>query len=766
MHSAGVGLVSESRVVSPFLSGREHLLAELDWLRLVLQRHVLRLRARGLMVEDDFRGLFLSDEHIDAVLRNSDPGFNESTSLDGAILTQRELIATRLQSSQQLGIPLPLERLTQTFGLTLFERRILIACIAPEIDLGFEALFAYAQNDMNRKRPTADLLLRLFSPTAIGRIELRISLSPRGSLFRNALATFSGDAGARAANGLARALSVDEHILDFLLDQASSGEENRNPPSSPSIHLAGPGDISEQALLQPALDRRLQIFAFLESPRIPIARLLLPDDLTGPLSNLIAAPVLPSVILLNGPAGCGKRTTALALSHSMQRNLLTADLRLSITQPLSLEEYLPLLLRDAAISNANLFLAHTDSLEPERQERLIQLLESPLSGSEPVTTFLGSSVALALRATHKSTRSCFTLPAPSFQTRIRLWTNAIATTGLPAPDVDLISLSNKFVLTGGEIHSACIAAAHQAVMLNPLAATLTTQQLSACARRESNQALTRFAQKIDSINTWNDLVLPRRALQQLREICASHKYRHVVYTEWGFDQRLAMGKGIIVLFCGPSGTGKTMAAGILGVELGLDIYKIDLSTVISKYIGETEKQLGLIFHEARSSNSILFFDEADALFGKRSEVKDAHDRYANIETAYLLQKIEEHEGIVILTTNFRKNIDEAFARRMHHVVEFPLPDANQRLLIWKNLLPKNADVDPDVDFTFLARQFDFTGGSIRNVALAAAFLAAEQQTPMRMEHFVLATARELLKLGRFPSRSEFREHFDFIHSQL
>ena len=205
-----------------------------------------------------------------------------------------------------------------------------------------------------------------------------------------------------------------------------------------------------------------------------------------------------------------------------------------------------------------------------------------------------------------------------------------------------------------------------------------------------------------------------------------------------------------------------MASQIVARELDLDIFKIDLSTVVSKYIGETEQNLRRIFLAARASNAILFFDEADALFGKRSEVRDAHDRYANIEVAYLLQQMEEYDGVVILATNLSKNIDDAFARRMDHTIEFPFPDEEHRERIWRIIFPEETPLGADVDFAFLAHRFELSGGNIRNVALAAAFRAAEAGRAVAMEDLVLATSRELEKLGRLPSRAEFREYYELI----
>jgi SpoVK/Ycf46/Vps4 family AAA+-type ATPase len=221
-------------------------------------------------------------------------------------------------------------------------------------------------------------------------------------------------------------------------------------------------------------------------------------------------------------------------------------------------------------------------------------------------------------------------------------------------------------------------------------------------------------------------------------------------------------QGLKVLFSGESGTGKTMAAQVLAYDLGLDIYRIDLATIVSKYIGETEKNLDRIFTAAEGSNAILFFDEADALFGKRSEVSDSHDRYANIEVAYLLQKMESYPGAVILATNFRHNIDDGFLRRLDFLVDFPFPEAEDRERIWRLVLPDSAPLADDVDVPFLATQFKLSGGGIRNASLAGAFLAAEDEGRIEMRHLIRGVALEYGKLGRLTLESDFERFHGLV----
>jgi SpoVK/Ycf46/Vps4 family AAA+-type ATPase len=248
----------------------------------------------------------------------------------------------------------------------------------------------------------------------------------------------------------------------------------------------------------------------------------------------------------------------------------------------------------------------------------------------------------------------------------------------------------------------------------------------------------------------------------LREICVQVRHRRTVLETWGFDKHLAMGKGVNVLFAGQSGTGKTMAAEIIAADLGLELYKVDLSGMVSKYIGETEKNLDKVFTAAREANAILFFDEADALFGKRSEVKDAHDRYANIEVGYLLQKMEEYDGIVILASNLRKNLDDAFVRRLHVAIDFPFPEEPDRRRIWRKVFPADAPLGPDVDLDHLAKQFKLAGGNIRNIALLSAYLAAEDGEVIGMNQIVRAIKREYQKLGKLVTEAEFGHYLRTI----
>jgi SpoVK/Ycf46/Vps4 family AAA+-type ATPase len=760
---AATETVASTEAIAPFGSGGEHLLAELERLSLLLHAEILRMRAANQLTDNQFRGLYVPDEQIDA-LRESGAsenvaGLDARSAMPALAGIERDIaeceqrIRARCRASSMTGLALPLERLTVIYSLSWQERDALLLTVAAEVDARFETLYSYAQNDVTRKRPTVGLVLRLLGTNAGERLELRSLFSADSRLLHTPLLRVADEGTERESALLSRSLRPEERIVDFLLERD-------------------------------AVDSRLAGFTTCpsESARA-LASLHFGKALAEELQQ--AAAILRQrggVLFFHGPTGSGKRTVAEALSAETGRSLVIADIRRAFGAGIANPATLGLLRREARLRGANLLLTNVDAWVNEEGTQNRQSVsiaqplrdfaegfsidESPRVPAQAVLFIASESPWPPSAGAQPVSWTAFEFPVPDFSCRTRLWQEAIAAAGAGNQPTMAVELANQFILTGGQIHAACRMARTQEQLFGRDSATLTSVDFQATARAQSNQSLRRRAQKVDAIFSWTDLVLPSRTLQQLREVCAAEKYRSFVFAEWGFDRRLAQRKGLNILFCGPSGTGKTMSAGIVARELALDLYKIDLSSVISKYIGETEKHLNEIFREAQSSNAILFFDEADAIFGKRSEVKDAHDRYANVEVAYLLQKMEEYEGVVILATNFRKNIDDAFTRRIQYIVEFPFPEAKYRERIWRGLIPAGAPLAKDVDFGFLARQFELAGGSIRNAALVAAYLGAEEGGELRMEHFVLATARELQKMGKAPTRSDFKEYYDLTRERI
>jgi SpoVK/Ycf46/Vps4 family AAA+-type ATPase len=291
---------------------------------------------------------------------------------------------------------------------------------------------------------------------------------------------------------------------------------------------------------------------------------------------------------------------------------------------------------------------------------------------------------------------------------------------------------------------------------------VTGEELWRSCREESGAALDDLAQRITPCYVFSDIVVVEQVRAQLRELASQVEQRGRVYETWGFGAQLSRGRGITSLFAGPSGTGKTMAAEILAAHLNLNLYRIDLAGVVSKYVGETEKNLRRVFDAAERSGAILFFDEADALFGSRTEVRDSHDRYANVEINYLLQRMEDYTGLAILATNRRGAVDSAFLRRLRFVIDFPFPGADERRSIWELVFPAQAARE-DIDFGFLAG-FELTGGSIKSIAVNAAFLAAGEQKPIQMEHLVRAAGREYTKLSKPISAAEFGAYYATVRA--
>jgi AAA+ superfamily predicted ATPase len=385
-----------------------------------------------------------------------------------------------------------------------------------------------------------------------------------------------------------------------------------------------------------------------------------------------------------------------------------------------------------------------EDLEPAERARVLRVLEQRTFRAVIAAPNRTAALALGDR-----TVLLVDAPPPTFAERRQAWADLSGTreTG---------DVAAKFRLSIGQIVEAA-EVARLAATADGRAAP-TPDELDLGARQASSSRLGELAARLEPGYRWDDLVMPERQRELLQSISAYLRHRDRVLSDWGYEKAVARTQGLKVLFAGESGTGKTMAAQVLAAQLGLEIFRVDLATIVSKYIGETEKNLDRIFGAAEGSNAILFFDEADALFGKRSEVSDSHDRYANIEVAYLLQKMEGYAGAVILATNFRRNIDDAFVRRLDFVIDFPFPEAEDRRRIWELLLPAEAPRADDIDLDFLAERFKLSGGAIRNCSLSAAFQAADDGGVIAMRHLVRAVAQEYGKQGRLTLEADF-EHF-------
>ncbi|MGB9180971.1 MAG: ATP-binding protein, partial [Pyrinomonadaceae bacterium] len=339
-------------------------------------------------------------------------------------------------------------------------------------------------------------------------------------------------------------------------------------------------------------------------------------------------------------------------------------------------------------------------------------------------------------------------PSPAEQQS--LWMGALGSSASQL-NGELEHLVSQFSLGTEGIHAASVQAREGLKRGGGDEALLGSALWDAC-RTLARPRLDDLAQRINPAASWDDLVLPEQQLRALRDIAAHVRQRAKVYETWGFASKGERGLGISALFAGASGTGKTMAAEVLAGDLHLDLYRIDLSQVVSKYIGETEKNLRRVFDAAEEGGAVLLFDEADALFGKRSEVKDSHDRYANIEVSYLLQRMEAYRGLAVLTTNLKSAVDTAFLRRLRFIVQFPFPDTAQRAEIWRRIFPENTPL-ANLDLSKLAR-LSIAGGNIRNVALHAAFLAADACEPVTMTHLLRAARSEYAKLEKPLTESE------------
>jgi len=645
------------------------------------------------------------------------------------------------------GASLPFAYLSWSLRLTTWEKRCVMLCLAAELDSRYESWFGYLNDDVTLRVPTAELALRLLGDSKEEFYFARALLAGYSTLGRFVLRSDKA-AVVPERSMLKQPLRMDPRIISFLLDTEKLDSriegvctlyDGVKPPPELTFNFE-----LQHRLLQAVHRERKQ-----EGGRA-IA------EYDGDEQRQIP------FIQLSGPSGAGKKLHARHLAQSLEQPLLLVKLDKLAKDGEAMAEQLRNIVRESLLFVAVLCFdegaGDTTSAEgwPHHQERIRKALNEYMEMSRlpaviwltrterrPSQLPLPSFAALTNQVVH----------APNAEVRLQLWKRC----GYEEADMGLLShLADKYMFTAGQIAGMSRQAERLAHFNEHEFPTL--DDYASASRTQVQHRLSELAEKQKLVRRWEDLILPEEPFELLKEACSRHKYSETVFNRWGFGQKLPYGRGLSMLFAGPPGTGKTMAAEVVAGELGLELYRIDLSRVVSKYIGETEKNLRELFAEAESSGAVLFFDEGDSLFGKRTEVKDSNDRFANMEASYLLQRIESFEGVSILATNLLQNMDEAFLRRMQVIVKFPFPDAAHREQIFRSLLPKEAPLDTDLDLSFLAARIDASGGHIKNIVLSAAFMAASEHAPIGMRHMVRATRQELHKMGKIVVKESFEPY--------
>lgn len=619
--------------------------------------------------------------------------------------------ATTMSAAENMQPPPALLQLSQRLGLLRFEREILLLCAAMELDTRIAGLCARAQDDPSRPYPTFALALTLFDEPAWD------ALSPERPLRYWRLIEIS-QPGAQPLT--TSALRADERVVNFFKG-LNYLDDRLAPLCLPLSTEAVTAPWSEEAALPPSQQEVV-------------------EAIVGYLSQAARTGYVP-VMQLVGPDSSSKHLIVQHSAAALGLSLYRLPAELLPSQAADLETLARLWERESILLPLALYL---DAHEVERAN------EGPTA---LVNRFLSRSSGVLFLDTRdvwpNTSRPglVFDIARPTPAEQQTAWAAALGPQAGDSP----AQLAGQFNLS-----LAAIQGITQAVQAeNPTTESvppLADRLWQACLMR-TRPRLDTLAQRIEAKATWADIVMPEKELKLLRQIAGQVGQRSQVYDTWGFRRKMNRGLGISALFAGESGTGKTMAAEVMANDLRLNLYRIDLSAVVSKYIGETEKNLRRLFDAAEDGGAILFFDEADALFGKRSEVKDSHDRYANIEINYLLQRMEAYRGLAILATNMKSALDPAFTRRLRFIVNFPFPGPAERQLIWERVFPPEMPSE-ELDLERLAR-FNLTGGSIHNIALNAAFLAAQAGTAVTMQELRDALQTELFKMERPVNLADF-----------
>ena len=608
----------------------------------------------------------------------------------------------------------PLSRLARVFWLDKIDLAIIATLLAPELDPELERAFTFAIDDFTRKRLDIGFLGRLVG----GRDEAQIDrvyarLDETSPLRRHNTLTLAAPAENTPAS--MRTVRLADRIVSFLRGHDTIDELVRG------------------------------IVRVVREPAALAAVVMAPELIQQIRRALAGQGGAAARVLLAGPEGVGRGMAVEGLLAERDIPVVRIDL-VAIANDSRVAERMSSALREAALRDAVAILEGGAGLKDETVPRALAqaLADGAASLAVPLVFTMTTHPTWLINVIPDLVE--LDIPAPSFRERMELWRRE-----LPAPIVtpeDLETVAARYAFTGSTITRVARRAESTARLRDPNDPHIRLDELSDAARLTFSHRLGTMAQRIPTGFAWTDLVLPKETMESVREVLRFARYKPMLLEDWGFAAKLPYGRGVSAILHGPPGTGKTMVAQLLAHELGYDLYRIDLSQVVNKYIGETEKNLARIFEEAETSHAILFFDEADSLFAKRTNVTSANDRYANLEVNYLLQRMETFDGVTLLATNLEQGIDEAFKRRVRFSVGFELPEAPERAKLWKSMFPAKAPLAPNIDWDTLARQFVMAGGYIKKAVLRAALVAAEGNRAVTTADLVEAARLEYREMGR------------------
>lgn len=686
-----------------------------------------------LKKENDFenlpmRGLVITEKEVDQAFSNlyEDIQMPEEVIKDLADL-EHEIRAVE----KEAGNALLFFSICKDFRLTKLECLALLLAAAPCFNRKYERIYGYLQDRVDLSRPTRGLcvsLAELLEEDSTQQISDFLSENGNITLLLEPVKDEKG--------GLASACVLKPGVRDFLY-----GSEEL------------PDELHKQC--------------FLFRPSEKMQPLLIREEYLHRLCNLWDSLNLGEksedakacMVLLCGKRGIGKKFILKHMASEKHESLLFVDISgLMYEKEETVYRLLEAVYTEAVLLGAQIVLRNGDVRERpeeaeiyvERQDRRREILDW-LKKKGRNFFFLAEEIEHKVEDFAGKT-IILEFPSLTAGEKGQLWT-AYGDGYRFAADVDLWQTANKYILTAGEIQNILDTAGLLAGMEKE--ELIGQSRIRQAVRQNQNKELGTYAQRLDSRFVWDDLILGEEPKKQMRMICNQMKYRDVVGEQWGFHKKTPYGRGLSVLFYGPPGTGKTMAAQVMANELGLDLFRIDISQMVSKYIGETQKNISRLFEKAKDINAVLFFDEADSLFAKRSEAKDSHDRNANAETAHLLQKLEDYEGITILATNYLNNIDDAFKRRIKFIINIAFPDRDVRLRLWQTTLPKETACEEELDFEFFADHFELSGSSIKEILTNAAYLAASEHRGLKNCDIVEAVKLNYAKYGKILTVNDF-----------